>query len=66
MLKKLAKISKSTGLSKEQEEQAQLLMERNPELIEKKKKEKGIQSRPGSQNKGIFLAGGAIICALFC
>ena len=65
MLKKLAKISKSTGLSKEQEEQAQLLMERNPDLIEKKKKEKGIQSRPGSQNKGIFVAG-AFICALFC
>ena len=64
MLMKLAKIHQSTGLSKEQRKQAQRLMERNPDLIEKKKKEKGIKSRPRSQNKAIIT--GTILCAIFC
>ena len=64
MLMKLAKIHQSTGLSKEQRKQAQLLMERNPDLIERKKKEKGIKSRPRTQNKAIIT--GTILCAIFC
>ena len=62
MLMKLAKIHQSRGLSKEQRRQAQILMERNPDLIEKK--EKGIKSRPRTQNKAIIT--GTILCAIFC
>jgi len=64
MLMKLAKIHQSTGLSKDQRKQAQILMKRNPDLIEKKKKEKGIKSRPRTQNKAIIT--GTVLCMIFC